>query len=301
MRLLTIETLITILTPTYNRAKTLPRLYESLLKQTSKNFEWLIVDDGSTDSTQEVVYKFKNDEKIKLNFYRKENGGKHTALNFGIKKINSELTFIVDSDDYLTYDAIETIEKEWELYSNQEGVCGICFLKGKSQKEYIGDLFPDEKLASYIDVRLRKKIRGDKAEIFKTKLLKSKIFPEIPGEKFIGEDYVWCDLGKNYLMVWTNKIIYICEYLNGGLSLSGRKLRINCPIGGMLNSEMMLTKEFPLYFRLKKAILYNCYYLFADKNKCLQNYTNSNLIIKIITYPIGLILYLYWKKKYVKN
>lgn len=92
-----------------------------------------------------------------------------------------------------------------------------------------------------------------KSEIFKTSLLKEKKFPEIAGEKFIGEDYVWCDLGKKYNMIWRNEIIYICEYLSDGLSKAGRAMRIKCPCGGMLNSAMMLTREFPMKFRIKKG------------------------------------------------
>ena len=102
-------------------------------------------------------------------------------------------------------------------------------------------------------------------------------------------------------MAWRNEIIYICNYLEGGLSLSGRKLRINCPIGGMLNSGIMLTKEFPLYFRIKKAILYNCYYLFADKKKRIQGHTDAGKLLRTITFPFGLVLYFIWKKKYSRN
>ena len=99
---------ITVFTPTYNRAYILPKLYESLKKQTCMNFEWLIIDDGSTDDTSEVVKTFKTD-KFPILYYYKKNGGKHTAMNYSHPYINGDLLFIVDSDDVLTNDAIETI------------------------------------------------------------------------------------------------------------------------------------------------------------------------------------------------
>lgn len=98
--------IVTILTPSYNRAHTLNRLYESLEKQSKKDFEWLIVDDGSTDGTRDLVDKIKKDATITIKYIYKNNGGKHTAINEGVKIIETPLTFIVDSDDYLTEDAI---------------------------------------------------------------------------------------------------------------------------------------------------------------------------------------------------
>ena len=276
----------------------MPRLYESLLNQTFKNFEWLIIDDGSTDNTKTIIENYINEKAIKIRYYYKNNGGKHTALNFGFRIIQSELTFIVDSDDYLTNNAIEIIEKKWQTYRHRKEISGICFLRGKSESECIGDTFPNVSTLSYIDMRIKNKISGDKAEIFRTSILKNKSFPEVSGEKFIGEDYIWCDIGKEYLMAWCNDIIYICNYLEGGLSLSGKMLRIRCPIGGMLNSSMMLTKEFPFYFRLKKAILYNCYYLFAEKSRRSEGYTNKGKFLRYLTFPFGVALYYFWKYKY---
>lgn len=295
------QAFLAILTPTYNRASTLPRLYSSLIKQSCKDFIWVIVDDGSIDGTEGLIQKYLQENLLDIIYLKKENGGKHTALNLGIKHITNELTFIVDSDDYLTNDAVQTIKEEWNTYRKRKDISGICFLRGVNEKKYIGDKFYAETICSYIEMRLKNKVKGDKAEIFRTELLKSKPFPEIKNEKFIGEDYVWCDLGKKYSMVWKNKIIYICEYLEGGLSKSGRTLRINCPVGGMLNSSMMLTKEFPLFFRIKKAILYNCYYLFADRDNRRIGCTDNAVLLRTVTFPIGWMLHLLWKKKYLRN
>jgi len=294
-----VEKLVAILTPTYNRVNTLPRLYKSLCEQKSDNFVWIVIDDGSEDNTKEYIQSLIKEEKIQILYYYKKNAGKHTAINVGVENINNELTFIVDSDDYLLPDAIEKIEEVWEKYKTNKKIAGISFLRGFSINENVGDRYTDECICSYIEMRLKKKVSGDKAEVFRTSVLRKRKFPEIQGEKFIGEDYVWCDIGKHYDMVWKNDIIYICEYLEGGLTKSGRAMRIKCPVGGMLNSAMMLTKEFPLAFRLKKAILYNCYYFFADEKQKQSGKTEKGRLIRFITKPMGYLLFKHWKKKYL--
>lgn len=297
-----INNFITILTPTYNRKETLGRLYKSIKNQTCKDFVWMIVDDGSSDNTKEYIEDIiKNNHDITIEYYYKKNGGKHTALNYGIERIQTELVFIVDSDDYLVDGAIEIVKREWSAHEKSDDICGICFLKGYDKEHCVGQQFDDLTDQSYITMRIKKGIQGDKSEIFKTSLLKEKKFPEIAGEKFIGEDYVWCDLGKKYNMIWRNDIIYICEYLSDGLSKAGRAMRIKCPCGGMLNSAMMLTREFPMKFRIKKGILYNCYYFFADKQSRKQYGSKGSTGIRILTFVPGFLLYKYWNRKYMEE
>ena len=289
--------LVTVLTPTYNRIETLPKLYNSLCAQTNKNFKWLVVDDGSQDGTKEFINKISSEDKIDIEYVYQENKGKHFALNNGIKRVNTTLTLIVDSDDVLTKDAIESIEREWQPYDYDRRISGITFLRSYSEDECIGDRFPDTKACGYIDMRIKRNVKGDKAEIFRTDLLKQYPFPEIEGEKFIGEDIVWNDIAKHYKMAWCNQIIYITEYLEGGLTKSGRSLRVHCPIGGMLNSKMMLTHEFPIKFRIKKGILYNCYRHFMKKEDRKQ-YSYYISLPSLATIPLGWGLYLAWKKYY---
>ena len=190
--------LITILTPTYNRASLLHKLYDSLLMQTSFNFEWLIIDDGSKDNTKEVVETFKN-EKFIIKYVFKENGGKHRALNFGIDNIETPLVFIVDSDDWLTNDAIESIEDYYNKYQDSEKIAGFSFLRkypdGKINVS-TGRLEPF--IDSYFNIRVKENRIGDMAEVYFTEILKNNHFPEIEGEKFIGEDIVWLEISKKY-------------------------------------------------------------------------------------------------------
>ena len=127
---------LAIFTPTYNRADTLKNLYESLKNQTNKSFVWYIIDDGSTDETEETVKNFINDD-FEIIYQKKQNGGKHTAINFGIKFVREELTFIVDSDDSLTSDAVETIHSDWKKFS-KENVAGLSYYRIDANGKILG-------------------------------------------------------------------------------------------------------------------------------------------------------------------
>lgn len=122
---------LTVLTPAYNRRKGLQKLFESLLAQTNKNFEWLIVDDGSTDDTSLFAKQWVSCNEFSVRYYKKENGGKHTALNYSLDKISTPLVFIVDSDDYLTSDAVDVIYEKYSLYKSEKDLCGLSFLRTK--------------------------------------------------------------------------------------------------------------------------------------------------------------------------
>ena len=203
--------LLTILTPTYNRAGMLPQLYDSLKKQACKDFEWVIVDDGSTDNTQEVVKAWLLGSDFPIRYFYKENGGKHTALNYAVQKIEAELTFIVDSDDALTIDAVETILRYHRKYENRSNICGYAFLRSYPNGKINGKKFvPDERIASYIDARINSDdTQADKAEVFKTECLREFPFPEYQDEKFLGEDIVWIRMARKYMMVHILSLIHI--------------------------------------------------------------------------------------------
>ena len=120
---------LTILTPTYNREKNLSILYESLKKQACQDFCWLLIDDGSQDNTETLAQGWLQEREISMEFLKKENGGKHTALNLGLDRIETELTFIVDSDDWLPENAVEIILRYHEKYREVQGLCGYSFLR----------------------------------------------------------------------------------------------------------------------------------------------------------------------------
>lgn len=289
---------ITVLTPVYNRKKEIHNLYKSLLEQENKDFIWLIIDDGSQDDLSNDIEDMEKDADFPIQYIYKENGGKHTALNTGFDLIETELTFIVDSDDVLTTDAIANIVMEWDKIKNKD-LAGIAFLRGYDEKRVIGKEFPSNGIFNDIDIRYRIGVSGDKAEVWRTDLLKKYKFPVFENERFQGENYIWQQIALKYNMMYINKIIYITEYLEGGLTKSGRKLRINCPLGGMENSKVGFNSKFPLKIRIKKAWLYVCYGKFAKKGFITIVKESGNALLIIPNYIFGFLLYLYWKKKYL--
>ena len=161
--------MITVFTPCYNRAHTIERLYHSLVLQTNKNFEWIIVDDGSTDNTEQIVNVFiKESNDFPICYFKKDNGGKHTAINFGVQKANGEAFFIVDSDDWLPKNAIDRIIYYFDQIKNKKDFAGICGNKMLPTKEIIGKTFDGEVLDITALERKKFYIIGDKAEVYKT-------------------------------------------------------------------------------------------------------------------------------------
>jgi glycosyltransferase involved in cell wall biosynthesis len=291
---------LTILTPTYNRANTLPRLYKSLRKQSLKQFEWLIVDDGSTDETKKFVNKIMKDPSIKIRYIYKKNGGKHTAINHGIQHIHTALTFIVDSDDYLTEDAVETIYQKWNFYKNKPDIGSFWFLQSDQDGNVVGDKFPSDVFVSrYTEIMINSGVSGDKKSVYRTKLRKQFPFPVYKGETFIGEGIIHKRIGNYYKSVFINKVIYKSEYLDDGLTKAGRALRVKTPLGGMAISKEFLTKDVHFKIRSKKMILYITYGLLAKIKLKKIIASSEHTLLALSCLPFAYVLYKRWKKKYL--
>ena len=293
---------LTIITPTYNRAGCLPILFDSLCKQTVQYFQWLIIDDGSTDATEETIRSFTNHQ-FKLDYYKKENGGKHTALNYAHPYIVGDIVCIVDSDDWLLPAAVETILETQNEYKTNEKIRLFTFLRGKNETDPINTSFPDEPVVSnHIDFRINGRRPGDCFEVLYTDVLKEFPFPEHNNEKFLGEGYLWNNAGFKYDTVYIPKIIYICDYLEGGLTKSGRILRLKSPWGGMDNSNSFLGtnngRKVNNKTLRKEAWLFVCYGKFArlKRNEIIEKAKDKILIKR--NYIFGLALYYYWKTRW---
>lgn len=228
---------ITVFTPTFNRGYIIGNLYKSLKKQTFKDFEWIIVDDGSTDNTEDLIKKYIAEKNCFDIIYKKvNNGGKHRAINEALNFASGELFFIVDSDDHLVEKSLERIVYWESTIENKKMYAGVAGNKGYSGKKMVGETFGGDYLDATSLERDKYNILGDKSEVFYTKLLKEYKFPEIEGEKFITERIVWDNIGYDqYKMRWFNEIIYICDYLEDGLSKSINNIFINNPKGYALD------------------------------------------------------------------
>jgi glycosyltransferase involved in cell wall biosynthesis len=292
---------VTVLTPTYNRAHTLKRLLKSLEKQTYKDFCWLVVDDGSLDNTKDLISTFRENSTVPIRYIYKENGGKHTAINKGVCNITTELTFIVDSDDYLTDNAIKTICTLWEKYKENKSIGGIWFLNSSINGKIIGDKFPeDEYVGNYVKDIINNKLKGDKATVYLNSALKQFMSPVYEGEKRVATGVVHKRISEMYNIILSNKPIYICDYQEDGLTNAGVAWRIKNPLGGMANSKAFFTKDVLFSIRLKKLILYITYSFFS-KQKYKNTLTESGYpLLSFICTPFSLFLYQYWQKKYLK-
>ena len=298
---------LTILTPSYNRAAFLPRLYESLKKQTVHDFQWLVIDDGSTDDTFDYLKSIASDyNDFLFEYYNKDNGGKHTALNFSHPYIKGEWTCIVDSDDWLIPEAVEKILNAIKKYKSDDDTKVITFLKGNAMDAPLVDDFPLEPVVSnHIVFKVNADRSGDCCEVVKTDIFKNRPFPVFQGERFLAEGYLWNYIGFRYNSVYIRDVVYLCEYLPDGLTRSGRRLRINCPRGGMACSssffEKVASRKVKRSILFKEAMLYVCYGKFAKLNyKHIFNGLNSRMWI-FVSYIPGVLLYKFWKLKYMKK
>lgn len=251
--------MITIFTPTYNRAYILPQLYESLQQQTNNKFEWLIVDDGSQDNTETLINKWRQEKNaFPIIYIKQPNGGKHRAINRGLGAAHGEWFFIVDSDDWLPVNAIEKIIKI--LQSLPDGrFAGICGFRANKAGRPFGNCANITTTidASMIEIRQKYHIKGDMAEVFKTDILRQFPFPEIEGENFINEAVVWNKIAEKYILRYVPEILYFCEYREDGLTRSICKRYRNNPHGAMCLYDSIFKSAFlGPQFKMRSAVLY---------------------------------------------
>lgn len=246
--------MVSVVTPIYNRAYFLPGLFESLCHQTSKDFEWIIVDDGSTDDVRGAVENFLFDG-FDVRLYQKENGGKHTAINMGISEAKGELTLILDSDDELPKDAIATILDAYQQIKGKHDFAGVCGYMAHRDGQVIGQPLIEID-ASEIELRYKYHVCGDMCEVFRTDVLREFPFPELKGERFCPECLVWNRIARKYRLHVFPKVVYLRDYLDGGLTDNIVKIRMNSPVASMMTYAEMLDIEIPWSQKMKAAINY---------------------------------------------
>lgn len=197
---------ITVFTPTYNRAHTLPRVFEGLKKQTFHNFEWIIVDDGSSDHTQDVIRGFQEEKPFFPVVSRyQENSGKHVAINRAVEIAKGEFFIILDSDDTCTEDALEVFLREWEKIPEKEKFCGISCRCQDENGNIVGTPMESAYLdATELDFKLVHKIKGELWGMTRTDILRENPFPEEEGLHFYPENIYWNNLGRRYQTRYLN-------------------------------------------------------------------------------------------------
>lgn len=229
--------MITIFTPSYNRKNELTKLYSSLLKQNSKDFEWLIVDDGSSDDTKEYIEKLKKEKRVNINYIYKENGGKQSAYNLGLDNAKGDIFICIDSDDILKENILSIIIEDFKKISKRKDIAGIMYVQGyiSNQNKIIGTYFPeDDMIETCHNVYHKHKVTGDKLIVLKSSVAKEYYFPMIEGEKFVPEALIYNRMSLKYCFICKNTIAAYKEYLVGGYSNNYFNLVKRNPLGNAL-------------------------------------------------------------------
>lgn len=273
--------MVTIFTPTFNRAYIIGNLYESLCHQTNFDFEWIVVDDGSTDDTQsffqEITRKL---NPFAITYVKQQNGGKHRAINRGVQLARGELFFIVDSDDRLTENAVDLVHNWVKSLPHEGKWAGVAGLKGYDRFNMVGTTFEGEFLDATSLERPKKGITGDKAEVFFAEVLRQFPFQEFEGEKFLTEDTVWLKIAlAGYSLRWYNTIIYLCDYLEDGLTKNLQKIVYENPQGALYTTQIYL-ECFQHNIRKKYSSIYR-YYQIGIYHKLSKKEIAENLNISV--------------------
>ena len=286
--------MVTVFTPAYNSKKTIERLYNSLLSQTNSNFEWVVVNDGSTDDSDALLEDLISKAPFKTVYVRTENGGKYNAYNKGLQLAGGDYFICVDADDYLPEYAIEKITDTFCAISDTTDCCGIAALK-----EILGQgietiaKFPiDGEILTLEKIEFEYKTAGEKTYVFKTALVKDILFPDILPEKFFPELYLYDEIASKYKFLACNTVLTICEYQPDGYTGNYRKLMINNPTGFayLYGMRALRAKNFKTRFAM-----FTRYHAFA-----VMSHNPKRLRVRlgfagIISFPIGMLMIIRYK------
>ncbi len=293
--------LLTVFTPTYNRAHTLGRTYESLCRQTCDDFEWLVIDDGSTDHTKKLVEGFIAEGKIPIRYIYKENGGLYTGYNTAYAHIETELNVCIDSDDFMPDNAVEIIKREWEERGTEEyaGLTGLDY--NFKTKEPIGGFYPATmERCFFLDLFIHKTHVGDSKQVMRTDLMRT-VAPQIgfPGEKNFNPVYMLLQVCDDRPLLVVNENLCWVDYQEGdSMSAAIYNQYFNSPrsFAKMRLLEMTLQRN-TFSNKVRSAIHYVSECLIAKDSDWLKN--SPLKLLTLLVSPLGLLLYGYllWKRR----
>lgn len=290
------EKKITVFTPTYNRAYCLHRVYESLLRQTNQNFKWLVIDDESNDNTEELVKKWIQENKVEIIYVYQQNTGMHGVYNTAYRIIDTELNVCIDSDDYLSDNAISLILDYWSKYGNEK-YAGLVGLDARITGELIGKLLPNNLKSSTLeDLYHKYKIPGDKKLVYRTEVVqKYPPYPSFEGENFVPHGSLFVQIDKDYELLCMNEILVFVEYMTDGSSRNMFKQYRRYPQG--FRYGRIIDLRFSKYWKVKiKSMIHlvACHMQLRDWNIFKDN---PYPILTFLFSPLGLGLFFYIKYK----
>ena len=286
--------LLTVFTPTYNRAHTLPRTYDSLKKQDCFCFEWLIIDDGSTDGTDKLVEEWmKENNPFKIRYIYKKNGGMHTAYNTAYDNIDTELNVCIDSDDCLAPGAARKIAEAWKIMK-EYGYAGLIGLDADMKGNIIGTGFPKNMKETTYSEYYGKGGRGDKKFVFRTDVIKKyPPYPEFEGENYVGISCKFAIIDQDYKMGVLDEVLCNVEYQEDGSTNTMFRQYLKNPKGFAYNRKIMM--QYPI--SKKRLLMETIHYVsssFISKNKNFVKESPRKLLT-VLCIPAG------WLLTYILN
>lgn len=307
---------ITVFTPTYNRAATLPRVYESLLKQSDNDFIWMIVDDGSTDHTSETVLQWKNEDKLKIDYFYRPHGGKHKAMEFGFSRFTTKYALSLDSDDFLKSDAIEIFNKEWFRIESTGLKDQIAEIRAFASDEngvlrgYGNYSMPEncESIdATWHQMVLKSENHREMIPCWNVLKLRecidfSKYKWHTTEIRFLGEFILWSSIGRKYKTRYINKVL-LTQFFDGEGSLL-REIKDNGHyINIAVNSLYFLDENLDFYwwnptyfFNLILKLIISGLIIKESPTEIFKTIGTMRLkLLYIFFFPIGFLAFLYFK------
>lgn len=281
---------ITVITPSYNRAHTLPLCFKSLKEQSSNDFIWMIVDDGSVDETKDIVSKWLEEENsFQIVFLQKDNGGKASALNLAFQNLETPYATVLDSDDTFTSNAIETAINEITPYNNDNHCCGLMAFRHHKN----GIVMGGRELISGTKISMQDILNGEYHTelicIYKSNILKKNQFPQFPKEKFVSPQWLDFELSRSYYFISSNSKICICEYEEDGLTKNKRNIIKKNPHGYTAVKRQSFEFSKSLRLSIKHGIMYDCGCIIGKDKNWLKNSPKKSLSLFLM--PIAFVVY----------
>jgi len=284
---------LTVFTPAFNRAYCINQLYDSLLSQTKKDFIWLVVDDGSTDNTKELINKWQKEKKIDIQYIYQENQGMHGAHNTAYANIDTELNVCIDSDDFMTDNAVELILDKWKTVEDKTDVAGIVGLDMDKKGNIIGSKIPDNiKYSTLYDIYNVHKSKGDKKLVLRTEIIKK--YPKYPlfeNESFVPLGTLYRMIDQDYKLACLNEALCVVEYMADGSTLNIYKQYRKHPRGFRYARKIYLTYVKGLNMQVKNVLHYISSTLFIGDFRFFKNNPKKELTFLLL--PLGFLFHLY--------
>lgn len=264
---------ITLFTPTFNRAYIIETLYKSVQRQTFHDFEWLIIDDGSTDNTEQLIQKWIEEDNnfFPIRYYKQKNGGKCRAINYALDLAEGELFFIMDSDDYLTDNALERVVYWESTIAGKPMYMGVVGNRGTTEtyspNRALGAPFRDCNVFVRYPEFTDNVVDGEHAGVWYTEIHRKYKYPEFDGENFLTPCITWNRMAHDgYMIRIFDEIIWVCNYLQDGLTMQGNMRFIKNPQGaGLCLREKAEFLHYSLKDKMKMWYTFYCDHTFCDE------------------------------------